>query len=282
MTKFRPFLVSGVFLLTLAVSDALFPAQLDDLFDASVPVAGKESGNREGGLRDALLAVLVKLTGRRDIAEDPAAANLLGRGRSFLQRYTYEERENPPDPEDIFAQPVKEVLLHAWFDAVALQRAVRVAGLPLWGRERPTTLVWLAFETDGNRVLFSSHTAGNLDLLTKDDVFENPVTIIQQSIEEATSRRGIPWQFPFLDDEEKAVIGFTDVWGGFSERILAASERYATYGILAGNIFYAGEDRWSARWVLYTEHSETQWQVLAEYLTAAIDAGIDGTADLYG
>ena len=266
----------------MAFSAAGFPAQLDHLFEAVVPVVDKEPGNQDAGLQDALLAVLVKLTGQQDIAENPATAGLQRRARTFLQRYTYEERDLPPDPEDIFGQPVREILLHAWFDAAALQRELRLAGLPLWGRERPTTLLWLAFEADGNRLLFSNSPEQNIATFISEHGTENPVEIIEQSITAGAARRGLPVQLPRLDDIDKSQLGFADVWGGFSERILVASERYRTYGVIAGNIFYAGDDRWSARWVLYSENGETQWQVLADSLTAAIDSGIDGVADAYG
>jgi len=75
--------------------------------------------------------VLVRVTGRRSAADDPALAPLVGNARRYVQQY-----RGTPDNQ-------------VWvsFDGPAIERWLTQNGQPLWGHERPTTFVWLTAQT---------------------------------------------------------------------------------------------------------------------------------------
>lgn len=93
------------------------------LFEVAVPLAGTTEADRAAGMAEALRAVAVKASGRRE-----AAGNATIRGADpakYVQRYsTTADRK-----------------LKVGFDGGAIERLLAQAGLPLWPAERPLTLV---------------------------------------------------------------------------------------------------------------------------------------------
>ncbi len=75
--------------------------------------------------------VLVRVTGRRTADEDPALAPLITNARRYVQQY-----RAAPDNK-----------LWVAFDGAAIERWLTQNGQPLWGHERPSTVVWLAVQT---------------------------------------------------------------------------------------------------------------------------------------
>ena len=75
--------------------------------------------------------VLVRVTGRRTAEEDPALAPLLSNARRYVQQCR--------------TAPGNQLWLA--FDSAAIERWLTQNGQPLWGRERPSTFVWLAVQT---------------------------------------------------------------------------------------------------------------------------------------
>jgi len=85
-------------------------------------------GQTPASLQDAMREALVRATGRRDSAADPAFANLIGSATNYVKAYT-----SGPHGE---SQVV--------FDNVAVEQAITAAGRPIWERDRPFTLVVLS------------------------------------------------------------------------------------------------------------------------------------------
>jgi hypothetical protein len=57
----------------------------------------------------------------------------------------------------------------------------------------------------------------------------------------------VPVAFPLLDAEELERVSFSDIWGGFDDRLLEASRRYGANSVLVGRIRpnTAERNRWS-------------------------------------
>ena len=84
-------------------------------------------GQSKPALQDAMRQALVRATGRRESADDPAFAALVGDAGKYVKTYTTGPRGE--------SQVV--------FDAAAVERAITAAGRGVWQRERPFTLVVL-------------------------------------------------------------------------------------------------------------------------------------------
>lgn len=224
------------------------------LYEAEVPVADQSVAARGPALRAALEEVLVRVSGDRGVAGQPATAALLSQPDAFVQQFGYQPA---PPGSDVPWQ------LRVRFDGAGLERALRERGLPYWGGERPETLVWLAVEEGGRR-----------QLLGEPDRSE-----VRARVEAAARRRGLPLIFPLLDLEDRAQVGFSDVWGGFLEPVLAASRRYRPQALLVGRLHQSGTGAWQASWILRVQDSEQRWSGRDLTLGALAAEGVERVAD---
>ncbi len=214
------------------------------LYSAEVPVVDRSEENRELAYRDCLAAVLVKVTGDRTAAGSSEALDLLDLAPVLLQQYRY----------------TAEDTLWAAFDGAAVERAVRAAGLPVWGRDRPEILTWLAVDWG----------SGSRGLITAAEE-----TDLRRSIERVAESRGLPLVWPLFDSTDRAVMSFSDLWGGFTDKIDTASARYGTPAVLVGRASRGGGSRLSVRWTLEMGDLREEWR-------GGLSAGIHRVADRLG
>lgn len=78
-------------------------------------------------VQSAMRQALVRATGRRESADDPALASVIADAAKYVQSYTTGPRGEP----------------QVVFDAAAVAHAIDTAGRSLWDRERPFTLIVL-------------------------------------------------------------------------------------------------------------------------------------------
>jgi hypothetical protein len=84
-------------------------------------------GQSPSALQEAMRQVLVRATGRRESADDPALASLINDAPRYVKTYGTGPRGEP----------------QVVFDGVAVERAIAAAGRSVWDRDRPFTLVVL-------------------------------------------------------------------------------------------------------------------------------------------
>jgi len=93
------------------------------VYEVVVPVAGVTEADRAAGLDEALRAVAVKVSGRREAADDTQVRAT--DPTRLVQRYSL-------SPDNF---------LKVGFDGPAVEQMLQQAGLPVWPVERPVTLV---------------------------------------------------------------------------------------------------------------------------------------------
>lgn len=216
-------------------------ATVPGLYEAEVPW----EGDREAAFADALGVVLVRMTGRRDAASMPGVQPLLAAAPRYAQQF------RNPTPDTLWVA----------FDGEALSRALAEAGQPLWGRERPGTLVWLAVDAGGGRRFV---VASEPEVETE--------SALQARLEAAARRRGIPLVFPLMDAEDRGRASFPEVWGGFDDAIRDASARYGADAIVVGRLAAGDFDR--GRWTLYAGEETERW-------VGGIEDSLDRVADAF-
>lgn len=86
------------------------------------------SGQSTGALQDAMRQALVRATGRRESATDPALASLIEEAPKYVKSYS----------------PGARGETQVIFDRVAVERSIAAAGRSVWDPERPFTLVVLS------------------------------------------------------------------------------------------------------------------------------------------
>ena len=98
-----------------------------DLYAAQVPTSALSGAPLDAAFARALDEVLVRVTGQRQIAADSAVRGRLGPAGPLVRRY----------------QPVPGGQVRVSFDPGALRRRLDAVNLPVWGDDRPRTLVIL-------------------------------------------------------------------------------------------------------------------------------------------
>lgn len=206
---------------------------LQDMLAARVPVADQSAGARDEALKAAIAQVLAQLTGRGDIARAASLADLIKSPQPYLQRYHYEQSEN--GGLDLVAR----------FNEQSLRHTLAQHGIPTWQAGRPPVLIWFAFDAGGERELINEDT----------DIGQQP----REALRTAASKLGIPIIFPLLDLQDRQRVRYSDVSGGFSDPVLAASQRYSTELVLMLRVVEAHAD-WNGRWALYRNGAANSWQ----------------------
>jgi hypothetical protein len=221
------------------------PAETADLYTIQVPVDQSEADWREQAYRRALSQVLVRVTGQRDAAGDPALEALFEDPSRLVQGY----------------RRGADQTLWVTFDGRAIAARLREAGRAVWGSERPVTLLWLAVDRGG----------GERELIGAEDgpaaaaangAEDDPDRFLRERVEEVARARGLPVVWPLLDAEDRGRVAFSDVWGGFEEPVLEASARYGANSILLGRIDADGFQL--PRWTWYFGGEQRSWRASVE------------------
>jgi hypothetical protein len=81
-------------------------------------------------------------------------------------------------------------------------------------------------------------------------------------------RRGLPIVFPLLDTTDLQSVSFSDIWGGFDDALLSASERYEANSILVGRIRPESSER--NRWSYYFGDELRTWNGEPEFVVGLV------------
>jgi len=193
-----------------------------DLHATAVVVPDQSPDQRAKAFRTALAEVVLRLTGERAVVESAAVAPLLKAPQRYVGRFSYVQ--DPPAPAagepPLPATTVVRTLLQVRFESVALERALREAGLTVWGRERPRTLVWLVLDDGPER-----------DLVGADDA---------DAFVAAAATRALPLAWPALDPDDRAALTLADLAALDEAKVRAASTRHPSEAVLAGRALRAG------------------------------------------
>ncbi|MEL7297862.1 MAG: DUF2066 domain-containing protein [Pseudomonadota bacterium] len=129
------------------------------------------------------------------------------------------------------------------FDGVAISSRLRDAGIGVWGSDRPLTLTWIAMESPGEpRALVGADervVEMPVSVPEAPDTVSEPRIItaereLRAALAASASAYGVPLALPQLDPVDTSAVSDVDVWGGFEDVVLRASQRYGTSSVLLG------------------------------------------------
>ncbi len=230
----RLYVLIGLALAGLASALPAAAIEVQSLYTAQAAFERDDAAHRAQAYREALSQVLSRLTGLEEPLLAPAIAPLFPEPARFVLQYRSGEDRT----------------LWVTFDGAALERLLRGAGVTVWGSDRPLTLVWLAVDWgQGEREIIAA--GDGEQALPPRPLGPNPPPdrnrLLRERVQEAANRRGIPIAFPLLDAADLQHVSFSDVWGGFDDRLLLASKRYGANSVLVGRIRpdALGSNRWS-------------------------------------
>ena len=244
---FAALLIAGVVAAGLPVARAV---EVPTLYTAEVPYDRTARNARQKAYDRALGVVLLRVSG----------SLLSGDATTIKQLF--------PDSSAYVVQfrPGARNTLWVSFDGQAIERTLRDAGQTVWGSDRPLTLVWLAVDRgQGRREIVA---ADDPDGESRDARSIDRNALLRERILETADRRGLPLVFPLLDTTDIQSVTFSDIWGGFDERIVHASRRYAADSILIGRIRTSGGRR--ENWSYFFSGDERRWNGSPESVVSQV------------
>ena len=160
-----------------------------DLYETSQPV----DGSRDAAFAAALNTVLIRVSGQRDAA---LRVGEVSDPRKYVQRFGFT------------ADNVLQVL----FDTASVDQLLSKAGLPIWGRERPATVVMFGVEDGSSWRWLAADTPARE----------------REAIEKVARQRGLPLKWPVMDAQERSEASSE------SPGLMQAAARYEANAVLVG------------------------------------------------
>jgi len=234
--------------------------EVSGLYMAEAAVAGVDANQRTAAIRQALVKVLVKVTGNRKIASRKALAEDIKNASRYVQQYSYQIATGTEQESE--GEPQRYLLVS--FDQVAIDRLLRQQGLPVWSEDRPSILSWMGVERQGRRRLTSSERDA----------------MVHSALEETARARGLPLLYPLMDLEDQGRLQVADLWGDFETNIRSASNRYPPDVIMTGRLVQVAETLWRGDWRLYQGDRISRWENEAASQVGAAVRGMQHAADL--
>jgi uncharacterized protein len=221
------------------------------LYSTKIPVVSRAKKVRQLALANAFSRVLVKVSGNSAIASQTTIKTALAKPGAYVQTFFY-------------VSPAKThpLMLHVRFSAQAIYRLFRSAGLPIWGKSRPLTLIWMAIKNQS-----ALHFAQNA-------VGDNAKTLLMAD----AKARGLPVMFPLLDLTDLQAVSATAAVAASSD-LLAGSQRYRPDAILSIKINTSDEDVLSSQWVLIMNGKRQQWHLFGSSMALVMQQGVDEVSD---
>ncbi len=258
-----PLLVIGAICLTVLSSATATAARVSDLYAATGVLPADSESPLADAFNEALGKVLVKVTGRRDAAAPDFLVTLFPDPAKVVQQYRREGQET----------------IWARFDRDEIKRVLDGSGQPVWGEDRPVILIWLALDAGrGQRSILPAESEADVLPIRTDEALSfdfEQLDEVRVVVVEAAESRGIPVLLPLVDAEDLSRLSFAELWGDFSDPVMAASERYGADAVLIGRARSAAAPGQQVRWSLLQGDERIDWQ-------GSLADGPNATADWLG
>jgi len=248
MKKFLLVIITLLLSATQALADI-------NLYSGEVVVASQTEADRNAAIPEALIQVLQKLSGQRELPVSPALDDAISQSASWLRSFRYAKvNRNAAD-----GSVTQELHLVAQFMQTEVDRIVQQIGLPRWRQERPAVQLWVVIDNGLSRQL-------------------QPLQFgyAWEAMEEVAAARGLPVSWPELDEEEMQLVDMRLVWGGFTDYLVERGAPEDGVAIIAAR---REGPQWTVRWNLASGGQNWSWQNSDIELMYALADGLHQMAD---
>jgi hypothetical protein len=237
----RRFSIVCMCIVGLGMGEAGLGITRAEMYQATAPVADRSEAAQTAAFQNAMKTVLIRVTGRRNADEDPALSALVSNARRYVQQY-----RAAPDSQ-----------LWVTFDGPAIERWLTQNGQPLWGHERPTTLVLVGVQTGPqNGTVVSTEDSSDL----------------KAAIDAAAAARGLPLVWPSGAELQKFHIDYSAVSSGSPATFAEIARRMGSDGVLIGRASSSSANA-NVRWTHLFQDRSSEFSGTLE--------GVNRAADLY-
>lgn len=216
--------------------------QVSGLYSQQIPVTNDGEAERNRAFREALAAVVVKVSGDPRWLENPAIERAIAQAQNYVEATTYiseliqlplEDNTASADTDEEQFYTTEQRIISVNFAAAFIDELLADADIPVWDGNRPSVLVWMVLQS----------SAGDREFLTADS---NPEIV--KVMQDFAVARGLPIIFPVLDFEDRRTLSENIAWNLDEAAISSASERYGADSILAGRLHFTASGELVGLW----------------------------------
>ncbi|SEN39697.1 hypothetical protein SAMN04487857_11589 [Pseudomonas sp. ok272] len=212
---------------------------VSDLYRVREPVSSQTPQERDQATQRALDTLVLRLTGDAKAAQNPGLEAIRKDPQQIISQFGYDA--GPPES------------LQVEFDPASTNRALRRAGLALWGTNRPSILGWwLNDSAEGSSLVGDGQASA-------------------EPLRRAAQHRGLPLRLPMADLNEQIVATAPNLEGSDPAPLRDISERYGADGLLAVHAREEG-GQWQAQWHFWLGDQREQGTVQGADSAAVADA----------
>ncbi|RMV08698.1 hypothetical protein ALP20_05096 [Pseudomonas coronafaciens pv. coronafaciens] len=212
---------------------------VSNLYQVREAVNGQSPDERSRATQAAVDTLVLRLTGDAKAVQGSAIAALRKDPQQIISQYGYE------------AGPPETLLVD--FDPATTERALRDAGLSIWGSNRPSILGWwLNDSVEGANLVGDGQAAA-------------------EPLRRAAQHRGLPLRLPLADLSEQGIGDAKTLEATDPAPLKEASERYGADAILAVHAKEEG-GQWQGKWRLWLGDQREQGTASGATSEALADA----------
>jgi hypothetical protein len=216
---FRYFIALVVVLSHFLASVQVSAVEVKNLYNAKVIVNSQTDSERKRALQEAMGAVVLKVGGQQALLTNSTIRKGLKNYRRYVAKYRYQRNAEKTE-------------LLVTFNERKINQLFEQANAPIWGSLRPQILLWLVEENGLHRTIISNTTHSSFSDNLSGNASSQVKYNLPESVEQFSTRRGLPILMPLIDLTDMNTISTFDVWGRFAEQVQAASQRYNPESII--------------------------------------------------
>ena len=233
-------------------------AIVEDLYTIELPVADQTTSLRLEVFSEAFRQVIIKVSGSDDALRSPAFERPVENSARYVKQFSYLVRKG----EDVVEYATERLFLKIDFNQQLVEKLLRDNNFPIWGRERPGSLLIISYDVNERIRLISGDTTPKMVEL----------------LDQAALRLGVPVLFPLMDLEDIALVSISDIVSRQYDNISTLADRYSPDVLVIGQIIGRSGQGWSSDWEVRFSDQVFKWQYKDASKLAVIDQVIEHLA----
>jgi hypothetical protein len=254
ITMNHKFICLMLMLVGIASMQPLQAVVVEELYSIELPVADQTTSLRLEAFGEAFQLVVIKVSGSDDALRSPSFERPMKNSARYVKQFRYINRKD----ENAEGFDSGQLFIKIDFNQQLIEGLLRENDFPIWGRERPGSLLIVSYDVNETINLVSADSAPEIvDLLDK-----------------AALRLGVPLLFPLMDLEDIALIKNTDIVSGQYENIEIMADRYAPDALVIGQIVGRSGEGWNGYWEVRFEDQIFKWEFQGSSRQSVADQAI--------
>lgn len=216
---------------------------VEDLYTIELPVPDQTTSQRLEKFKQAFSDVIVKVSGSTEVLQHVGMKRPLKSSSRYVHQFRYVTYKDEADENFEGGQ----LFLSVTFNQDAIENLLRSNDIPVWGKERPSTLLLISYQLNKKTSVVSSDTTPE----------------IVDELEMLAQKKGLPVLFPLMDLEDRLQFGVQDITRSNRDNIAIATARYSPDATLTGKVSGRAGKGWQAEWQLSFSDRLYNWSFRA-------------------